>query len=228
MREWAFPGTEVDVISATAGPESIESVYEEYLSIKPTAEKLMEVEAMSYDAAIVGCFGDPGLDGLREVSRMPVFGPARSSVATALTIGHRFSIVTVVDSIVPALRRLVWEIGALEALASIRYIQVAVLDLEKDRDAAVRAMTEQGSLAVSQDGADVLVLGCMSMGFLDVAPRISREIGVPVVNPAHAGLKVTEASVAMGLRHSPRVYMMPPRVRAGKSVADLYLSEQRD
>jgi allantoin racemase len=223
LASWADASTQVRVFPVDAGPASIESMYEEYLSIPPTATLVSRLEQEGYDAAIVGCFGDPGLDGLREISDMLVAGPAGLSIALATTLGHRFSIVTVTASIVPALRRLTWESGALDALASIRYIETSVLDVNQQPGAALERMVEQGRIAVEQDGADALVLGCMSMGFLDVAEQMSQELGVPVVNPSKAALKMTEATLSLGLAHSRRAYHRPPKLAAGTKLEDLWI-----
>lgn len=223
LAEWAAPGTSVCVRAVESGPASIESMYEEYLSIPPTAALLRQIEDEGFDAGIIGCFGDPGLDGLREISDMLVVGPAGASIALATTLGHRFSIVTVTASIVPALRRLAWEAGAIDALASVRYIETSVLSVNKEPGVALERMLEQGRAAIEQDGADVIVLGCMSMGFLDVAEEMTRRLGVPVINPSKASLKVAEATVAMGLRHSRVAYHKPPKLAAGSKLDDLLL-----
>jgi allantoin racemase len=173
------------------------------------------------DAAIVGCFGDPGLDGLREITDTLVVGPANASVAFALTLGHRFSFVTVTESIVPSLRRLAWETGAFDALASVRYIEMPVIELNQNHAVAAEKMAAEARAAVEQDGADTLVLGCMSMGFLDVAERLTADLGVPVLNPAKCAVKMAEALVSMGLSHSRRAYMTPPKVAAGKTIDEL-------
>lgn len=225
LMAWAASDTTVTVRPVESGPASIESMYEEYLSIPPTAALLSQISKEGCDAAIIGCFGDPGLDGLREISDTLVVGPASASVALAITLGHRFSIITVTASIVPALRRLVWEAGALEALASIRYIETSVLSVNQDPDAALDRMLTQGKTAIEQDGADVLVLGCMSMGFLDVAEQMTKALGVPVVNPSKASLKIAEATVSMGLAHSRRAYHMPPKLAAGARLQELYIAE---
>lgn len=222
LREWAFEGTEIEVVPVERGPASIESNYEEYLSIEATAEKVVALEAAGYDAAIVGCFGDPGLDGLREVSDMLVVGPAASAMTVAASLGHRFGIVTVTGTIVHSLRRVAWDTGVLDALASIRYIEVPVLELNHSRDRVVQKMIEEGKGALGE-GADALVLGCMTMGFLGVETEMSDALGVPVISPAKAALKAAESLVGMGLSHSKRAYPRPPKLQHGDagSVADL-------
>lgn len=223
LKAWAFPSTQVEIAGVEKGPASIESMYEEYLAIPETAREVLAAQAAGCDAAIVGCFGDPGLDGFREITDMLVVGPAGASIGLATTLGHRFSILTVTDSIVGALRRLVWEAGALDKLASIRAVDISVIDLNKDHEGSLERMLAAGREIIAADGADVLVLGCMSMGFLDVAEYMTGELGIPVINPAKASLKVTEALVACNLTHSKRAYMTPPKVEAGLSIEDLYL-----
>ena len=45
-------------------------------------------------------------------------------------------------------------------------------------------------------GAEALVLGCMTMGFLDVAEALSDRLQVVVINPVAAALEAAEAAAA--------------------------------
>jgi allantoin racemase len=64
----------------------------------------------------------------------------------------------------------------------------------------------------------------MTMGFLGIAAEVTRELGVPVVNPVLASLRFAEALVGSGLTHSRRAYMPPPKLVAdpSRSVSDLF------
>lgn len=221
LRGWASPGTYVDVVEVDGGPATIESMYEEYLSVPGSAECVLRAEKEGFDAAIIGCFGDPGLDALRELSDMLVVGPASVSIAMASTLGHRFSIVTVVPGIVDNMRGLAWNAGAYDKLASVRAIDVSVLEVNRNPDAALKRMLEVASKTIEEDGAQVLVLGCMSMGFLDVAEKMTAELGVPVLNPVRLSVKVAEGLAACGLTHSRRAYLKPRKMAAGMRVEDL-------
>jgi allantoin racemase len=217
LQEFASPGTETAIVDVPKGPASIESMYEEYISIPTTVELMMELEAQGYDAAILGCFGDPGLDAMREMVTMPVIGPGEASFATATMLGHQFSVITVMQSIVPATRWQVKKAGVGEKLASVRAIDVPVLELARDRQGTLEKMTREGQRAITEDGADTLVLGCMTMGFMMVAEELSQRLGVPVVNPARTALKVAEMLVGAGLTHSKRAYMTPPKLATGQT-----------
>ena len=61
---------------------------------------------------------------------------------------------------------------------------------------------------VEEDGAEVIILGCAAMaGYGD---DIERELQVPVLDPLKVTLKVAEAFVDMGLKHSRVGLYAPP------------------
>jgi allantoin racemase len=216
LRGWAASGTEVDVRDVPSGPASIESAYEEYLSIPATAEAMLAAEADGYDAALLGCFGDPGADAMRELlTRMVVVGPGEAAFHVASLLGERFGIVTVVRSVVNPLRHLVARTGLSGRLAGVAVVETPVLELASDLSETLARMRAAGRRLVEEQGADTLVLGCMSMAFLDVTRHLERELEVPVVNPARSALKVAEALVGSGLRHSKRAFPLPPKLASG-------------
>jgi allantoin racemase len=65
---------------------------------------------------------------------------------------------------------------------------------------------------VDEDGADVLILGCMSMAFHDVTQELQERVGVPVVNPVAASLAMAELVARQKLVHSKRYWPDPPKV----------------
>ena len=206
----AAPSTEVEVRPTADGPASIESardaalVVPELLTLGPAAERA------GFDALIVGCFSDPGIDALREVLRIPVIGPGASAMHLAAQLGTRFSVLS------PAGRghgRLAARLRALALaplFASVRGIGLSVMDLARQTPGAFDKAAEAGRRAVDEDGAEVLVLGCMSMAFVPgLTEALQERIGVPVVNPVLAGLKTAEMAAGMKLVHSKAAYPTP-------------------
>lgn len=208
LERHAAPGTTVSVRDCETGPPSIESSAEEYLSVPGLLDAAPKLEAEGASAIIVGCFGDPGLSGAREVTGIPVVGPGQASAHLAAQLGSRFAVLTVVDEVVPAVRRQMRAHGVEGFLTEVRAVDVPVLELRRRRDEVVAEM-EQAGRDLVRGGADALVLGCMTMGFLDVARDLQRELGVPVVNPAVASLKLAETLVVAGLAPSPTAYPTP-------------------
>ena len=225
LKEWAFPNTDVEVRCVKTGPASIESMYEEYLSIPETAKLIVEAETEGIDGVVLGCAGDPGLDAYRELTNdMVVMGPGVTSMHIAALRGHRFSVFTVADSMVPSVYDLVDKSGLRNKLVSVKAVNIPVLDLANDREATLNKLLDFGR-EVLLEGADSIVLGCMSMGFLEVAEDMEKALGIPVINPAKAALKLTESFAAIQYTHSPKAYHTPPKLKNGlvKSLDELLL-----
>ncbi len=211
LKQAAGPMTQVDVWDVEGGPASIESITEEYLSVPGALARAQEAARNGVDGIILGCFGDPGVDAARELLTIPVVGPGEASMLFAASLGHRFSVITILDSVIHPLRRLARDVGIESKLASIRAIDTPVLALARQREETYLRMRRAAQDALDADGAEVIVLGCMTMAFLGDHRRLAEEVGVPVVNPVQAALKLVEAQVAMELAHSKRAYPYPPK-----------------
>jgi len=195
-----------------AGPASVECEFDEALSLPDTIKKCIEAEKDGADAIVIDCMGDPGLKASREVVSIPVLGPMETSVHMAAMLGQNFSIVTVVDGVVPLINNLVKVYGLSEKLASVRVIDLPVLEIEKEIERTKELLARESLLAVQKDGADVIIFGCT--GFLGCAESIEhslkdQNIHVPVLDPVP--LTVMQAAVLanLGITHSKKTYAYP-------------------
>jgi allantoin racemase len=209
LQRHAAPATEVSIASLARGPGAIESAYDAALVVPEIIEKLVEADRDGFDAAIIGCFSDPGMDAAREVTEMAIVGPGSSALHLAAQLGNRFSVISPGDNGGRAAARM-RALGLNDKFASLRGIAMSVLELARDRPAALERIAAVGREAVGSDGADILVLGCMSMAFLEITEELQDRIGVPVVNPVVAAVKTAEMIAAMGLSHSKTAYPAPP------------------
>lgn len=216
LQDCAFPGTVVDASDTENGPASIESICEEYESIPGTVERAVRAQKEGYDGIILGCYADPGIDALREMLTIPVAGPFESSCFTALTLGHRFSIVTVTPDMCPVLEdEFVLKGGASRRMASVRAIDVDVLEVGSHPEILRERMFAAVERCIREDGADTVVLGCISLAFAGMDREIEERFGIPCVNPILTALKQCESMVHMNLRHSKRAYALPRKLRKG-------------
>ena len=92
----------------------------------------------------------------------------------------------------------------------MRGIGVSVVDLANETSGAWQRILETSRRCIDEDGADVLVMGCMSMAFMDVDRELSKRLGIPVVNPVLAALKTAETLLDLGLSHSRASWPSPP------------------
>lgn len=208
----AGPDWAMDAWEVPDGPTSIESAYEEYRSVPGAVERLVEAERAGFNGAILGCFGDPGIEAAREMVSMPVIGPGEAAMLVAASLGHRFAIVTVLDSVNYLLERLAWQVGVDRKLACVRAIGVPVLELGRDPGETFQRMVRESEAARDRDRADVIIMGCMTMAFQDKHRDLTRVLGIPVVNPVYAAVKLMQLYCDLGLTHSRRAYPVPPKV----------------
>jgi allantoin racemase len=200
--------TLIDVVNIKNGSESIENDFDEAWCALPTLQEVIKAEQESYDGVIIYCFGDPGLKAAKEGVKIPVVGIGEASVYMAALIGRKFGIVTagppdagsyLVDNLK------VYELD--HKCVGVRSIGIPVLSLIDSEEKELKALLQVGAELLKK-GADVLVLGCGSM--LGVKEKVSQELGVPIVVPAAAAIKLCESLITMGLAQSKKAYPIPP------------------
>jgi allantoin racemase len=206
--------TDLSVVYLDKGPAAIESDYDEALAVPDIVSKAVRAEEDGMDAILLDCMANPGLAAAREKIAVLVLGPAVTSMHLAAMLGHKFSVITILESRIPQFERQALDMGLLWNLASARSVNIPVLELE-DLPRTTAAMTEQAVKAVEEDGAHVLIFGCTGMIGLDRAVREGLEkkgiTDVPVIDPAILNLKIAEAFADIGLTHSKRSYPTPPQ-----------------
>lgn len=217
----AFPATDTVAVNPTTGPRSIESIYDELLSAAGTLEVAIE-HLDEFDAFVIACYSDhPTVYALREITDKPVVGIAEASMLLACILGHKFSVVTTNKEWEPLLWDAVRHYGLAERCASVRSTGMAVLDLETaDSQTTDKAIITAARLAVEQDGADVICLGCAGMTGLD--EKVSAAVGVPVVDGVVAALKLLEGVVAAGLLTSKRQAYARPQFKELDGLAPIF------
>ncbi|KAF7598844.1 MAG: Asp/Glu racemase [Candidatus Dactylopiibacterium carminicum] len=130
--------------------------------------------AGEFDAVLVGCFGDPGLDALREIAGVPVLGLAETAMQAAARHG-RFAIVTGGERWPAILRRRVAATGLSGQLAGIRVLPESGAELLADPARAIERLTEESHLARDTWGVEAVIIGGAALaGMGDViAARLS-------------------------------------------------------
>ena len=107
--------------------------------------------------------------------------------------------------------------GLADKLASVRSVDIPVLELEQDTPRLVQALVDESIEAIEKDGAHVIIFGCTGMlgCALGVQEGLVRRgyAGVPVIDPVPAAIKLAEALVDLGLSQSKRTYQSPPPKR---------------
>lgn len=210
LQSRASPGIEIEMSSIPSGYPSIESERDAVIAAPHILAGLVAAEKRGAAAGIIGCFSDPAMDAVREVVAMPVVGPGQAAVALALQLGERFSILAPHEErgkrAIPRYRAQ----ALADRLASVRGVGVSVVDLARGGNEAWDRIVAAGRRCITEDGADVIVMGCMSMAFMGVERELGRRLDAPVVSPVLAALKTAETLLALGLRHARSAWPAPP------------------
>ena len=150
--------------------------------------------AQGFDAAYLACFGDPGLDALKEVSPVPVIGMAEASCIEAARQGRRFGIVTGGVLWRPMLQEFVATLGLSQQLAAIRTVAPTGDQIAADPDAALSLLAEACTACANNDGAEIVILGGAALAGL--AQRIQPRVTVPLLCSVEAGARAVVAAAA--------------------------------
>ncbi len=197
----AASGTEVEVRTPAQGRESIEGAWDAVTVGPYLVDGICRAEADGFDAAIIGCFSDPAIDAAKEAVSIPVVGAGAAAIHLALQLGDRIGIVSPGPGDPGRSRAMMRAMGQETHFAAARGMGLSVSDLARAEEDALDRIETTARDCVAE-GADVLLLGCMSMAFLDPTPALTERLGVPVVNPVVAALKTAEMMIAHRLTQS--------------------------
>jgi allantoin racemase len=188
------------------GMESIEGLYYMAVTVPYIVQEIVQAEREGYDAALICCFADVGVDEARELVNIPVVGAGEAGLYLALLLGSRLGVLTAGGTyrapchgaMLHLMRERVKIYGLSERVVCVRSIGLQVEDVAEP-DLALEALYREGTKAI-EDGAEALVLGCT--GLVGYAEELQRRLDVPVVDPAVASLKFAETLIDMNLSHS--------------------------
>lgn len=167
-------------------------------------------EEEGYHGVLIDTVSDSGLWPLRSVLSIPVVGPGEASFALAMTLGKKFSILTMWPQWFPLYEKVLKQHGWEHRCASVRSIDTRpdLTELLHGKEEVVFAKLKAEALkAIEQDGADVIVLGSTTMH--QSAAYLQRELPVPVLNPGQVAYKQLETLIELGLSHSKKAFPSP-------------------
>lgn len=196
----ASPGSEIVALNPKTGPVSIEGYYDEAISVPGLLDVVRETRGV--DGVVVACFDDTGLDAARCLTTAPVVGIGEAGFHFASVLSNKFSVVTTLSRSVPAIEHNLVRYGLAHRCARVRASDVPVLDLEKgDPDSRARIAREI-RLAIDEDRAEAIVLGCA--GMTDLAASFAEEFGLPVLDGVACAVAMAESIARIGLATSKR------------------------
>ena len=211
-----------------AGPVNYSSHHDFVLADASIFEAGCRAQDEGYAAVCIDTMSDSGVAALRSVLDIPVFGPGKVSMLTALMLGDRFSILTMASRWKPLYKKALDELGLHHKCASVRAIEVPPDNqglLTGKEDAVFPLLEAAARLAIEVDGAEVLILGSTTMH--QAHAYLEARLPVPVINPGPLSYKMAEAALALGLRQSRQAYPKPMHPRLDMLEAMMTAAQQQ-
>jgi allantoin racemase len=212
-RAVANPETLIEAFNPRVGPASIEGYVDEAMAVPGMLEAMFAAQERDSEIAgfVIACFDDTGLDAARSLLDAPVVGIGEAACHMASLLAVRFSVITTLSRSVAAIEHNIMKYGLSSRCARVRAAEVPVLDLEDTASDAYARISDEIHLALTEDHAEAIVLGCA--GMTDLAASLATAHGVPVIDGVASGVKLVEGLAAMGLRTSKKTSYAQPRVK---------------
>ena len=187
-------GPEIDCVTLRQGPPGVESQSDADAVIAPLCRVIRDADQET-TAFVIACFSDPGLFSARETTAKPVLGIAECGILTALTLGHRFGVISILARSVPRHLRYIAAMGVGQRLAGDLPIGLGVTQLS-DASSTLGRMIDVGRRLRDEHGADVLVMGCAGMA--RYRADLEESVQIPVVEPTQAAVAMAIGRVRLG------------------------------
>jgi allantoin racemase len=162
----------------------------------------LQAEKEGYDGFVLGHFQEPGLLEIRGAVEIPVISLGEANLLAAMSLGHRFGLVTVNPVFIPWHDRQVRNCGFAERYAGTRALKMNLPAFmraftDKRAYAAVRAQFVQQVKPLIADGAEVIIPagGLPMLLFAREAPFVIDD--APVMNGIAVVAKAAEMALAL-------------------------------
>ena len=187
-------GPAIECVTLADGPPGIETQEHVERVVSPLM-RMVAARERDCSAFVIGCFSDPGIHALRELTRKPVLGICECGILTALTLGQKFGVIAILRQSIARHARYIAALGLTDRLAGEMAVELGVAELADERRTLAR-MVEVGTRLREEQGADVVVMGCAGMARHRQA--LQDAIRIPVVEPTQAAVATAIGRVRLG------------------------------
>lgn len=220
--ELAFRAPPTGLSLGPSGLEYHRNPYYEHLLSSAVIDTILAAEGEGFDAFVINCFDDPGLEQIRSLIEAPVFGLSGPAFAWASQLGGKFgALVPDMPGQVAYVTRQIERLGLASRLIAngVRAERRRFVDSFAEAladPAPMIARLRQQAAEMVDEGADVIVIACGGLGQIcgnaGFHALHHRDMAIPVVNPLTTAVKTAEMAIAM---RAGLGYPVPARTHAG-------------
>lgn len=208
LRSVATSETDLTISTVTSGPLSIESMFDEEYCARAILEEAIYQQDQGVDGIIIYCFGNPAIEAAKEALDIPVLGIGEASQTIGIPLSDQYGIVSTVQNSVPRNKRKAKALGLGDKLGAVIPLNLPVVELTNHNQELIDKICHIIKPYIDKGIIDLLHLGC---GYLiGLSNKLSEQLGIPVVDPGLASVKLMETYIKLNLVQSPISYMTPP------------------
>jgi allantoin racemase len=202
-RKVARQDTAIEVHHVKYSSYAFNASYLEMLNNVWIIDGIIEAETAGYDAAIIGCGNDPGLQEARQAVDIPVIGCTEAAMLLSCSLGSKFSVITVMDEFIPVCEKNIRNYGlGTRAAGPVKVYQMgnnpfkALFDMVEN-PASINPQFENLCHECIESGAEVIIPACASLSPATTLLGYNRVpgTGVPVIDITQAAVKLAETLV---------------------------------
>ena len=163
-----------------------------------------------FDAVCIDAMSDSGVAALRAVLDIPVIGPGRATILSALLLGDKFGMLVMWDRWLGLYKKVMDELGIWHKYAGFQSINTP-----PDRFSLLGGKEEEifpklldaGNRLIKENNADVIILGSTSMH--QARDYLSENLSVPIISPGPLSYGIAHMLLNLNLSHSRKAYPSP-------------------
>lgn len=207
LQHYVGPDVELSMVCLTQTKVEIDSASDVVLAGPEILHLARQAEQEGCQAVVLYCFSDPVVAACREQLTIPVVGGAQASMLLFPALSRNISVILADPARIGEKEAFLGTLGVdrhhIGTIAAIDFRGKSIWD---NREEAYRQLVAVGKKLKTQ-GAECLALGCLS--FLGLAAPLSKELGIPVIDPAIGAVSLAESLVRQGLFTSKVAYPKP-------------------
>ena len=216
MRDFYRDATDVEPVGTDTGIDPVATYSDVELMIPGILQRIVKGEKEGCRAAIVGCFGDPGLAAAREMVAIPVLGPGETAFAVASTLGDKILVLEPENEFVYPTEKMIAAYGYKDKVVGVHHLDLPLEacisgltnETEESKELS-RRIADDVCARVAESGAHVIILGCIGLaGFLDIVSSALKERGfnIPIVEPGIVAMRYARFLLDLGLNESRQMW----------------------
>ncbi len=170
----------------------------------------LQAQDDGFDAVCIDTMSDSGVAALRAVLDIPVIGPGRTTILTAMMLGDKFGMLVMWERWLGLYKKVMDELGVWHKYAGYQSIGMApdrFSLLGGEERVVFPKLLKAGKKLVEENGADVIILGSTSMH--QARDFLAENLPVPVISPGPTSYAAALMMINLRLAQSRKSYPAP-------------------